>query len=64
MSIAASLALIAVGAILRYAVDIHIAGIDVQTVGLILLIVGVLGLLVTLFLAAQTGRDPRDPPAY
>jgi uncharacterized protein DUF6458 len=64
VSIAASLALIAIGAILRYAVNVDIADIDLQTVGLILMIVGVLGLVVTLFLAAQTGRDPRDPPSY
>jgi hypothetical protein len=64
VSIAASLALIAIGAILRYAVNVDIADIDLETVGLILMIVGVLGLVVTLFLAAQTGRDPRDPPPY
>jgi hypothetical protein len=64
VSIAASLALIAIGAILRYAVNVDISGIDVQTVGLILMIVGVLGLVVTLFVLAQTGRDPRDPPPY
>jgi hypothetical protein len=64
VSIAASLALIAIGAILRYAVNVQIADIELQTVGLILMIVGVLGLLVTLFVLAQTGRDPRDPPRY
>jgi hypothetical protein len=65
MSIGASLALIAVGAILRYAVDAtQVAGVELHTVGLILMIVGVLGLLITLFLLVQGGRDPRDPPVY
>jgi hypothetical protein len=48
MAIVASLLLIAVGAILKYAVTAGVAGIDLQTVGLILMIVGlVLGRYVT-----------------
>ncbi len=42
MTIGASLFLIAVGAILRYAVTASVAGIDLDTAGLILMIVGVL----------------------
>ena len=40
MTVGASIFLIAVGAILRYAVTTTVAGIDIQTVGLILMIAG------------------------
>ena len=48
MSVGVSLFLLAVGAILRYAVTASLAGIDVHTVGLILMIVGIIGLLLSL----------------
>ncbi len=48
MGIGASLFLIAVGAILKWAVEAEVAGVDLQTVGLILLIVGILGLILSL----------------
>ena len=38
MAIGTSLFLIAVGAILRYAVDATVAGLDIQTAGLILMV--------------------------
>jgi hypothetical protein len=44
MSIASSIFLIAVGAILRYAVTFNISGIDREAVGLILMIAGFAGL--------------------
>jgi len=44
-----SIFLIAVGAILRYAVTATVSGVSLQTVGLILMIVGVLGLVLSLF---------------
>jgi hypothetical protein len=43
-----SIFLIAVGAILRYAVKTSVSGIEITTVGLILMIVGVVGLLLSL----------------
>ena len=45
MTIGAALFLIAVGAILNFAVTATVAGIDLQTVGVILMIVGGVGLL-------------------
>ncbi|HJQ06568.1 MAG TPA: DUF6458 family protein [Nocardioides sp.] len=48
MGIGASLFLIAVGAILKWAVDAQVSGIDLQTVGTIMMIVGVVGLVVTM----------------
>ena len=46
MTIGASLFLIAVGAILAFAVTADFAGIDIQTVGYILLVIGAVGLLI------------------
>ncbi len=57
MTIGASLLLIAVGAILKFAVTVHVAGIRLETVGVILRIVGVLGLVLGLYLL-QRGRSP------
>jgi len=56
MTIGASIFLIAVGAILMYAVDVTVSGIEIQTIGLILMIAGVVGLLISLFLLASAGR--------
>jgi beta-lactamase regulating signal transducer with metallopeptidase domain len=44
-----SLFLIAVGAILTFAINASISGIDIATVGIILMVVGVVGLLISLF---------------
>jgi Domain of unknown function (DUF6458) len=46
--IGTSVFLIAVGAILRYAVTADVEGINLDTAGLILMIVGVIGLLFSL----------------
>jgi hypothetical protein len=65
MAIGTSIALIAIGAILRFAVDFEITGIQIHTVGLILMIVGILGLAIGLvMMLAGTRRrpDPRDAP--
>jgi hypothetical protein len=48
MGIGASLFLIAVGAILKWAVSWEVAGLDLETVGLILLIVGIVGLILSM----------------
>jgi hypothetical protein len=68
MAIGSSLFLIAVGAILRYAVNDSVEQIDLETVGLILMIVGIIGLVLGLFMMSRAGRDdvvvrrdPRDP---
>jgi hypothetical protein len=66
MAIGTSLFLIAVGAILRYAVDATVAGLDIQTAGLILMVIGVVGLAIGLFMLTQTRERPvvDDPPRY
>jgi hypothetical protein len=63
VTVGSSIFLIAVGAILRYAVTDSISGIDLTTVGLILMIAGAVGLLIGLFQMTTANRDidPRDP---
>lgn len=51
MGIGTSIFLIAVGAILKFAVTDSISGIELATVGVILMVVGVIGLLISLFYA-------------
>ena len=63
MTIGTSLFVIAVGAILRYAVTDTWSAVDIPTVGLILMIVGVVGLLLGLFqlFSARSGQPPQPP---
>ena len=60
MGIGTSIFLIAVGAILRYAVTASVQGVELETVGLILLIVGVIGLVISLAVTFM-GVDRRPP---
>ena len=52
MYIGTSIFLIALGAILAFAVTATVAGIQIQTAGVILMVVGGIGLLVSLLYAA------------
>jgi hypothetical protein len=64
MTMGTSIFLIAVGAILRYAVTATVSGVSLTTVGLILMIVGILGLVLSLFYmlawSPRRGRVVRD----
>ena len=61
MGIGTSLFLIAVGAVLRWAVTANLSWIDINTVGTVLLVVGVIGLLLSIaWIAAY--RDRRVCP--
>ena len=64
-SFGGSLFLIALGAILRYAVTAELAGIDLAIVGLILMIAGGVMFVLTLVMTFSA-RGPRDapPPPY
>jgi Domain of unknown function (DUF6458) len=70
MTIGSSLFLIAVGAILRYAIEDQWKAVDVPTVGLILMIVGAVGSVLGLDLTFVRGRpdptleDPAAPRRY
>jgi hypothetical protein len=48
MNYGASILVIAVGAILKYAVTAEVSGIDIRTIGLILMIAGAIGLVIAL----------------
>lgn len=62
MTIGASIFLIAVGAILKYAVTASVAGIDLQVVGVILMVAGAIGLLLGLVMAIRDGNGRQGPP--
>jgi hypothetical protein len=53
LTIGTSLFLIAVGAILKFAVTAHVEGINLQAVGVILMVIGGVGLAIGLFLLAR-----------
>jgi hypothetical protein len=58
--IGTSIFLIALGAILRYAVTADVEGINLETAGLILMIAGVLGLLLSLLWMSVWSDRRRD----
>jgi len=75
MGVGTSLLLIAVGAVLRFAVTVSTSGFSLHTVGVILMIVGVVGLLISLIWmttwrgrrvdrATYVERDVPPPGAY
>jgi heme/copper-type cytochrome/quinol oxidase subunit 2 len=69
VTIGTSIVLIAVGAILKYAVTAETDFIDLQTTGVVLMLVGILGLVLSLLYTfmwspqaqARARRDERDP---
>jgi len=56
MRIGGSLLLIAIGAILAFAVTQQVQGVDLQMVGVVLMIVGAIGLILSLILAYTRRR--------
>jgi hypothetical protein len=69
MSIGGSVFLIAVGAILRYAVRDSLEGVNLEVIGLILMIAGAVALVASLIWAAMATRrtttyDPRYDRGY
>lgn len=57
MGTGTSILLIAVGAILKFAVTTSVSGISLATVGVILMVVGIVGLVVSLFYLSAARRD-------
>ena len=55
MGIGVSLILAAAGAILLWAVDAEVSGVDISTVGAILLVVGIVGALLSLVFWSSWG---------
>jgi hypothetical protein len=75
MGIGVSLILIAVGAILTWAVNATVSGLDINTIGVILMIVGAIGLVLSLLFWSSWGGvsgtrrrttyvDDAPPPGY
>lgn len=64
MGLGSSLAVIAIGAILRWAISASTSGVNIRTVGLILLIVGGIGFVVSLFWMAFYADRSAPPPSY
>jgi uncharacterized membrane protein len=64
MGLGGSLILIAIGAVLRWAITATTSGVNIHTVGLILLIVGGIGFVISLlwmaFYADRVTRAPYD----
>lgn len=76
MTIAGSIFLIAVGAILYFATNLRVAHVSIDTVGLILMLAGLAGLVLGFVqqsiwarrsrreVVIEDRRDPRQPPTY
>jgi len=66
MGIGTSIFLIAAGAILYFAVNADVSGLDISTVGLILMICGAVGLVISLYFlsSARRGAVPRERDPY
>ena len=63
MGLGTSIFLIAVGAILRFAVSVTTSGFNLHTVGVILMIVGLVGLVISLFWLTVWSDRRRQAPA-
>jgi predicted tellurium resistance membrane protein TerC len=71
MTIGAAIVLIAIGAVMKWAVTAHVTGFDIQTAGTVVLIVGIVGLVLGVMYTfwwsrerypRYDGYDPRRPP--
>ncbi|WP_067818716.1 DUF6458 family protein [Actinomadura kijaniata] len=63
MTIGGSIALIIIGAILAYAVEFDISGLDIRVVGFILMVGGLIGLVIGVARIASARRRTAAPPA-
>jgi Domain of unknown function (DUF6458) len=62
VTVGGSLALIIIGAILTYAVNYRVSGVDIKVVGVILMIGGLVGLIIGLIRIATARRPGPRPP--
>ena len=60
MGIGVSLLLLAIGAILTFAVEVTTEGFNLNTIGVILMVVGGIGLLFSMFFWGSWGADRRE----
>ena len=59
MGIGVSVFLIAVGAILAFAVNVSVSGLDLSTIGVILMVVGAIGLVTSMLIFGRGGYGGR-----
>lgn len=64
MGIGVSVFLITVGAILRFAITVDLSGLDVNAVGTILMLVGILWLLISLVLMRRRAAEGQNEGAF
>jgi len=57
MTLGGSIFLIALGAILAFAVDFEISGLQINVIGYILMVAGVVGLILSLFMRSNRRRS-------
>lgn len=62
MGIGSGIALMAIGAILYFAVDVSFGVVDVKMIGVILMIAGLAVSVISLFLIGRAPRDNRRGP--
>jgi hypothetical protein len=62
MGIGASIFLIAVGAILTFAVERDVSGLDIDVIGIVLMLAGALGLFMFLVIWGPSARRRALPP--
>ena len=58
MTIGTSIVLIAIGAILKWAVTAHVSGINLQTAGTVLFVLGIVGLVLAVLYTFVWSRRP------
>jgi Zn-dependent protease with chaperone function len=61
MTVGAAIVLIAVGAVLKWAVTAHVSGFDIQTAGTVVFIVGLVGLVLAIMYTFWWSRENRYP---
>ncbi len=55
MGVGTSLVLVAVGAILRFAISVTASGVDIHTIGVILMVIASIGFVISLFFWSSWG---------
>lgn len=64
MALGTSLLLIAIGAVLRFAISVSTHGFNLHTIGTILIVVGAIGLVISLLWMMMASRRGAAEPRY
>jgi hypothetical protein len=63
MTIGTSIVLIAIGAVLKWAVTAHVNGINLQTAGTVVFVLGIVGLILSVLYTFVWSRERTTVPA-